>query len=426
MENKVAIVGRPNVGKSTLFNRLIKQRKSIVEKSDGVTRDRIYASFCWRGYYIELIDTGGLIAFSDNSSLKGMERLIRKQIDIAVEEALVTIFVTDVHAGITPLDKQVSLYLKKKSKEVILAVNKVDNERLKNETAEFYQLGFDPLFPVSAAQGLGIGDLLDHLIKKLPPILSPQIKEEVIKIAIVGKPNVGKSSFINSLLGQERMIVDAQPGTTRDSVDVVFRKGERQYLLSDTAGIRRRKGIKDNLSLYSLYRTQQAIERSDVVLILIDMQEGLSRQDIAILNFVLRHKKGCLIAINKKDLFSGVSLKEYEKAIRKRIPYLHFIPIIFISALKGENIEETLNLLTEIADNHSQRIHTSILNRLNISFPHIRIYYFTQVKTKPPKFLVFVSNVNAIKSHHSVYLKNQLREKLNFKGVPIEIEFRKH
>ena len=425
MKDKIAIVGRPNVGKSSLFNRLIKQRKSIVEKEDGVTRDRIYADLYWRGYCAQLIDTGGLIASPEYfPSLEKIEILVRKQIDIAVEEAMLAIFVTDVRTGLTPLDKDVSLYLKRKQKEVILVVNKVDNEGLKNEAVNFYQLGFKELFPVSAAHGLGIGELLDCLIKKLPPILSPLIKEETINVAIVGKPNVGKSSFINSLLRDERVLVDEQPGTTRDSVDILFKKGGRSYLLLDTAGIRRKKAIKDTLSLYSLFRTYRAIARAEIVLLLIDIREGLSRQDITILNFIIKQNKACVIGINKKDLFKNISFKKYEQTIRQRIKYLHFAPIVFISALKGENVEQTLDLIAKIADNNSRRIATNLLNKLNISFPRTRVYYLTQIKTKPPKFLVFVNDSNSIKANHSVYLKNLLRKEFDFKGVPIDIVFK--
>ncbi|MCK4859357.1 MAG: ribosome biogenesis GTPase Der [Candidatus Omnitrophica bacterium] len=425
MQDKIAIVGRPNVGKSALFNRLIKQRKSIVEKEDGVTRDRIYADLHWRGYSAQLIDTGGLFASREHfSPLQKMEELIKKQIDIAVEEAFMTIFVTDVRMGITPLDKEVSLYLKRKEKEVILAVNKVDNERLKGDISDFYQLGFKEIFPVSAIQGLGTGEMLDYLIKKLPPFLSPLTKEEVIKVAIVGKPNAGKSSFVNSLLGDERVVVDENPGTTRDTVDILFERKGKKYLLLDTAGLKKKKAIKDSISLYSLFRTQKAIERAEIVLLLIDIQEGLSRQDIAILNFIAKKNKSCLIALNKKDIFKTNSFKEYELAIRQRIKYLHFIPIVFISALKGENIKSTIDLVAKIADNNDKRVATNLLNKLDISLGNIRIYYLTQIRAKPPKFLAFVSNTDSIKPNHLVHFKNQLRKKIDFSGVPIDIEFR--
>ncbi|MCD6093801.1 MAG: ribosome biogenesis GTPase Der [Candidatus Omnitrophica bacterium] len=425
MKDKIAIVGRPNVGKSSLFNRLIKQRKSIVGEEDGVTRDRIYGDLHWRGYSAQLIDTGGLIASPEHfSSLKKIEILVRKQIDIAVEEARLAIFVTDVKTGLTPLDKDVSLYLKRKEKEAVLVVNKVDNERLKNEAANFYQLGFKELFPVSAAHGLGIGELLDCLVSKLPPILSPPIKEETINVAIVGKPNVGKSSFINSLLEDERMLVDEQPGTTRDSVDILFKKGGRSYLLLDTAGIRKKKVIRDTLNLYSLFRTYKAIDRAEIVLLLIDIREGLSRQDITILNFIIRKNKAGIIAVNKKDLLRNVCLREYERMLRQRIRHLNFLPIVFISALKRENIYETLDLIAKIAESNRRRIATNLLNRLDISFPHTRIYYLTQIKTKPPRFLVFVNNPDSIKAHYSIYLKNLLRKKFGFMGVPIDIVFK--
>ncbi|OQX53748.1 MAG: ribosome biogenesis GTPase Der [Candidatus Omnitrophica bacterium 4484_213] len=425
MKDKIAIVGRPNVGKSSLFNRLIKQRKSIVGEEDGVTRDRIYGDLHWRGYSAQLIDTGGLIASPEHfSSLKKIEILVRKQIDIAIEEATLAIFVTDVKTGLTPLDKDVSLYLKRKEKEIVLVVNKVDNERLKNEAANFYQLGFKELFPVSAAHGLGIGELLDCLVSKLPPILSPSIKEETINVAIVGKPNVGKSSFINSLLEDERMLVDDQPGTTRDSVDIFFKKGGRSYLLLDTAGIRKKRVIRDTLNLYSLFRTYKAIDRAEIVLLLIDIREGLSRQDITILNFIIRKNKAGIIAVNKKDLLRDVCLREYERTLRQRIRHLNFLPIVFISALKRGNIHETLDLIAKIAESNRRRIATNLLNRLDISFPHSRIYYLTQIKTKPPRFLVFVNNPDSIKAHYSIYLKNLLRKRFGFMGIPIDIVFK--
>lgn len=425
MKDKIAIVGRPNVGKSALFNRLIRQQKSIVQKEDGVTRDRIYADLEWQGYCAQLIDTGGLLAFPEYlRSLQDVDKLIKGQIDIAVEESRLSIFVTDAQAGLTPLDREVSLYLKRKKKDVVLVVNKVDNEHLKGEVANFYQLGFKELFAVSAMQGLGIGELLDCITKKLPPFLFSVKKEERINIAVVGRPNVGKSSFINSLLGNERVIVHENPGTTRDTIDIPFQKGEKKFLLLDTAGIEKKKAIKNKAVLYSLFRTQRAIKRAEIVLLLIDIEKGLSGQEIAILNFIIKQNKACLIGVNKKDLLKGISSRQYEQAIRQRIRYLQSTPIIFLSALKGENVEQTLDLIAEIADNNAKRITTNLLNKLDISFSRTRVYYLTQIKTKPPKFLVFVNNPDSIKQNHFIYLKNQIRKNFDFRGVPIEIEFK--
>jgi len=422
---KIAIVGRPNVGKSALFNRLIKQRKSIVEEKEGITRDRIYADLEWQGYCAQIIDTGGFVTFSEYSrSLKKIEKAIKRQIDIAIEESKLSILVTDVRTGLTSLDREVFLYLKKRGKDIILAVNKVDNERLKTEVGNFYQLGFEKLFPVSAIQGLGISELLDYIVKKLPPFLSFPRKEGTINIAVVGKPNAGKSSFINSLLKQERVIVNEEPGTTIDTVDISFNRGERKYLFLDTAGIRKKRAIKDSVTLYSLLRTKRAIEKAEVVLLLIDIREGLTSQDIAILHFVIKENKPCLIGVNKKDLLGNIPLKEYEQAIRGRIKYLHFAPIIFLSALKGNNVKETIDLIDEIADNNSRRVATNLLNKMLFpSFP-FRVYYLTQIRIKPPEFLVFVDKPDFVKNNHSVYFKNQIRKKFDFRGVPIEIKFK--
>lgn len=426
----VAIIGRPNVGKSTLFNRLIGQRKTIVERMSGTTRDRIYADLMWGGKWIKLVDTGGV----DFLSPDRISKAVMDQTNIAIAEAEIILFVCDVKDGVVGLDEEISMFLRKSNKRVFLVVNRADNDKLSEEAIEFYQLGLGEPYPISAMHGTGIGELLDEITANFYKLPTPAPIAKAIKVAIVGKPNVGKSSFLNCLLNEERVIVNDIPGTTRDSVDIFFKKDDVDFLLIDTAGIRHLRKIKTVVDVYGISRAKASIRRCDVSLILIDGMEGLRRDDLRILKSVIDEGKGCVIAVNKWDLVKEVTTENYEKAFRVKAPFAAFAPIIFTSALIGENVLSAIDAVKKVASCYSTTVKTGELNRVlgliwktNPRSKHgkeIKLYYATQVGTKPPSFLLFVGDKEPIKKKYLRYLEGQLRKKFNFAGTPIRINFR--
>ncbi|MDP4220255.1 MAG: ribosome biogenesis GTPase Der [Bacteroidota bacterium] len=430
----VAIVGRPNVGKSTLFNRLVGERRAITESISGVTRDRIYARADWAGRDFLVIDTGGIVPDSQDI----FEREIRRQAEIAISEAAVILFVVDVTSGIHPLDQEIAEMLRKSGKKVLLIANKVDNqerdEMLRNE---FYALGLGEPLAASAISGRGVGDFLDELNKALPED-SGGDEEGVMKLAIVGKPNVGKSSYVNALLGEERTIVTPVAGTTRDSIHTSYTYYGKQLTLIDTAGIRRKKYINDALELYSIVRTMKAIEECDVALVIVDATQGVNNQDAKILNDVVDARKGLVLVVNKWDAIekdTNTAVK-FEKEVRDMLRTIDFIPIVFISDLTHQRHTKPLEVALQVYEDRKKRIETRDLNEFllpeiervpppSVMGRDLRINYITQVNTEPPVFAFFSNHPDLIPEAYKRYLENRLREKYGFKGVPVSFIFRK-
>ncbi|MDP4229537.1 MAG: ribosome biogenesis GTPase Der [Bacteroidota bacterium] len=430
----VAIVGRPNVGKSTLFNRLVGERRAITESISGVTRDRIYARADWAGRDFLVIDTGGIVPDSQDI----FEREIRRQAEIAISEAAVILFVVDVTSGIHPLDQEIAEMLRKSGKKVLLIANKVDtqerDEMLRNE---FYALGLGEPLAASAISGRGVGDFLDELNKALPED-SGGDEEGVMKLAIVGKPNVGKSSYVNALLGEERTIVTPVAGTTRDSIHTSYTYYGKQLTLIDTAGIRRKKYINDALELYSIVRTMKAIEECDVALVIVDATQGVNNQDAKILNDVVDARKGLVLVVNKWDAIekdTNTAVK-FEKEVRDMLRTIDFIPIVFISALTHQRHTKPLEVALQVYEDRKKRIETRDLNEFllpeiervpppSVMGRDLRINYITQVNTEPPVFAFFSNHPDLIPEAYKRYLENRLREKYGFKGVPVSFIFRK-
>ncbi|MCD7905561.1 MAG: ribosome biogenesis GTPase Der [Clostridiales bacterium] len=424
----VAIVGRPNVGKSTLFNRIAGERISIVEDTPGVTRDRIYAEGEWLKYKFTMIDTGGLEPESDDFMLKRMY----EQAQIAIDLADVIVFVTDVRTGVTDADFQVANILRKAKKPVVLAVNKVDDLRkFSMDVYEFYELGLGDPFGISASQPMGLGDLLDEVVSHFKGDGEYE-EEDVIKVAVVGKPNAGKSSLINKILGEERVIVSDIAGTTRDAIDTSYEKDGRKYVFIDTAGIRRKSKIKENIERYSIIRAVAAVERCDVCIILIDANEGVTDQDTKIAGIAHEAGKGCIIAVNKWDSIEkdGKTINKFTKDIDFELKYMLYAPKIFISALTGQRVHKLFGLINDVYDSNSKRIQTGILNdvlteALAMNQPpaekgrQLKIYYMTQVSVKPPTFVIFVNNTELLHFSYKRYIENQLRDAFGFTGTPI-------
>lgn len=433
MSGIVAIVGRPNVGKSTLFNRLIEERKAIVDDMSGVTRDRNYGKSVWTGHEFTVIDTGGYVPASEDV----FERAIREQVHIAMEEADVLIFMVDITTGVTPLDKSFANLVRKNPRKVILAANKVDTPNKVAESYEFYELGLGELFPVSAINGSGTGELLDAIIEALPKEKPYTDLEGVPRFAVVGKPNVGKSSMINALLGRDVNIVTPIAGTTRDSTDTRFNAFGQDIILVDTAGLRKKAKIQENIEFYSTLRTIKAIENSDVTIFLIDATMGIESQDQAIFSLIVKNKKGVVLLVNKWDLVEKEtnSARDFEKIIREKIAPFNDIPIIFGSALTKQRLIKVLEEATAVYTNLEKKIPTNELNEqmldaINRHHPPtsrgriIRIKYVTQIPAKIPTFLFFTNHPQHIQESYKRYLENQLREKFGFTGVPVNLFFR--
>lgn len=425
----VAVVGRPNVGKSTLFNRLAGERISIVQDTPGVTRDRIYADVEWLKYKFTLIDTGGMEPDAEDVIL----RQILAQAQIAIDTADVIIFVTDVKQGVTEADSQVANMLRRTKKPVVLAVNKVDDMRKENlDVYEFYGLGIGEVYPVSAGQALGLGDMLDAVCSHFPDGAENTEEEDVIKVALIGKPNVGKSSLINRMLGEERLIVSNIPGTTRDAIDTPFEYDGQKYVLIDTAGMRRKSKIKEDIEKYSIIRAVAAVERCDVAVLVIDAQEGITDQDTKIAGIAHERGKAAIIAVNKWDAIEkdDKTMNKFLKDIANELAYMAYAPRVFISALTGQRVIKMLDTAKEVYANNSLRVSTGVLNDVLVEAMamqqppaekgrQLKIYYMTQVGIKPPTFVIFVNDRELMHFSYRRYIENQLRQNFGFKGTPI-------
>lgn len=427
----VAIVGRPNVGKSTFFNYIVGKRISIVEDSPGVTRDRIYADANWRGMDFTVIDTGGIEPESEDLIVSQM----RNQADIAISMADVIVFVTDIKRGITNADNEIALMLRKSKKPIVLVCNKADNfGKTSDDIYEFYNLGLGDPHPVSSINALGIGDVLDAIYEKLPKNDNEEDDSTVIKVALIGKPNVGKSSLVNKILGENRVIVSNIAGTTRDAIDSEFENSYGKYVFIDTAGIRRKSKVTENLERYSVMRTSLAIERSDVCIFMIDANEGVTEQDAKIAGEAHEAGKGIIIAVNKWDEYEkdNNTVEKYKKEIYNKLSYLSYAPIIFISAKTGQRVEKLYELINTVASQNAMRVSTSVLNQvLNEAIAivqpptdkgkRLKIFYMTQASTKPPTFVVFVNDKQLFHFSYERYLVNQLRKEFVLTGTPIRI-----
>ncbi len=429
----VAIVGRPNVGKSTLYNRLIGEREAIIDNISGVTRDRLYGDSEWNGVSFTVIDTGGFVHGSDDV----FEAAIRRQVKIAIEESTAIIFMTDVTTGITDLDEEIAGMLRKGDKPVLVAVNKVDNSQRMIDANEFWSLGFEDTLFLSSITGSGTGELLDALTEKLEQQPEP-LDEHLPKFAIVGQPNVGKSSLANALLGEERNIVTEIAGTTRDSIHSRYSKYDKDFYLIDTAGLRKKAKVHEDLEFYSVIRAVKAVEESDVCLLLIDAQLGIESQDLHIFQLAVKRRKGVVVLVNKWDLVDKETntAKEYEEKIRKKLAPFNDVPIIFISALSKQRIFKAIDEALAVYERRGQKIKTSKLNENMLkaiekySPPShrgrfVKIKYITQLPTRYPSFAFFCNYPDYIKGSYKNYLENQLRNHYDFTGVPITLHFRK-
>ena len=430
----VAIVGRPNVGKSTLFNRLVGMRQAIVDETAGVTRDRHYGKCEWCGKEFSVVDTGGYTSGSDDV----FEEEIRKQVVIAIEEADLILFMTEAASGITDYDAEIAALLGKCGKPVVTAVNKVDSGEKMYDVYQFYSMGLGEIFAISAANGGGTGDLLDEITKKLPEDTEAEDEHPgVPRITIVGKPNVGKSSLTNALLGEDRNIVTNVAGTTRDSISSYYNKFGHEFVFVDTAGIRKKNKVQENLEFYSVMRSIRAIEHSDVCIMMIDATTGMEAQDMNILNLIKKNRKGCVIVVNKWDLFEKDSntLKEYTEGLRARIAPFNDVPIIFTSVLKKQRILDVMNEIAHVYENYSRRLSTSTL--MDTMLPEIENYpppmykgkvvkikYITQLPTKFPAFAFFCNLPQYIKEPYKRFLENKLRSHFDLTGCPIQIFIR--
>ena len=425
----VAFVVRPIVVKSTLFNRLAGERISIVQDRPGVTRDRIYADVEWLNYKFTLIDTGGMEPDAEDIIL----RQILNQAQIAIETADVIIFVTDVKQGVTEADAQVANMLRRTKKPVVLAVNKVDDMRKENlDVYEFYSLGIGEVYPISAGQALGLGDMLDAVCDHVPEGAENVEEEDVIKVALIGKPNVGKSSLINRILGEDRLIVSNIPGTTRDAIDTPFELDGQKYVLIDTAGMRRKSKIKEDIEKFSIIRAVAAVERCDVAVLVIDAQEGITDQDTKIAGIAHERGKAAIIAVNKWDAIEkdDKTMNKFLKDIANELAYMAYAPRVFISALTGQRVIKMLDTVKEVYANNSLRVSTGVLNDVLVEAMamqqppaekgrQLKIYYMTQVGIKPPTFVIFVNDRELMHFSYRRYIENQLRQNFGFKGTPI-------
>ncbi len=429
----VAVVGRPNVGKSTLFNRVLRKREAIVDDVPGVTRDRKYAEAEWTGKKFLLMDTGGFLPESEDV----MTRAIAEQVEKAIDEADVLVQVVDGEEGLNPIDEEIAVMLQRTSKPVLLAVNKIDSQKREPGIYEFFKLNLGDPIPVSAISGRGSGDLLDQVVAHLPESEVAE-REKAIRLAIVGKPNVGKSSFMNAILGEEKVIVTDIPGTTRDAVDLHFRYHNENFILVDTAGMRKRAKLAENVEYYSSLRALKTIEKSDVAVVFIDATEGLTHQDTAIVGEVVKKRKGVLIAVNKWDLIEKdeKTILRYEETVRNRLRNLAYIPIVFISAKTKKRVFQVIDVARSIDGERKKRIPTSELNdvlgpiiRDNPPFVSdgklLKIHYGTQVKAEPPLFVFFTNRPQKIGENYKRFLEGKIREHFGFMGVPISLLFRK-
>ncbi len=431
----VAIVGRPNVGKSTLFNRLVGMRQAIVDETAGVTRDRHYGKCEWCGHEFSVVDTGGYTSASDDI----FEEEIRKQVMLAIEEADLVLFMVEAQTGITDYDEEIADILRRSGKQVIVAVNKVDTGDKVFDTYQFYGLGLGEIWSIAAANGGGTGDLLDEIVRRLPEDtgIAQDGHPELPHITIVGKPNVGKSSLTNALLGKERNIVTPLAGTTRDSIATHYNKFGHDFMLVDTAGMRKKTRVHEDLEFYSVMRSIRAIEHSDVCILMVDAQTGLESQDMSIFNLIARNRKGCVVVVNKWDTIEKDSntMKEYREAIKAKLAPFNDLPIIFTSVINRQRIMDVLDAATEVYRNYSKKISTSVLNEEMLpeieNYPppawkgkYVKIKYVTQLPTRFPSFAFFCNLPQYVKEPYRRFLENRLREKFDFTGCPVQVFLR--
>ncbi|WP_461612202.1 ribosome biogenesis GTPase Der [Clostridium sp. Marseille-QA1073] len=429
----VAIVGRPNVGKSTLFNKLAGKRIAIVEDTPGVTRDRIYAEAEWLRHNFTIIDTGGIEPENEDIIMAQM----RRQANMAIETADVIIFIVDGKVGLHPSDHEVAQMLRKSKKPIVLVVNKIDRIELEDNAFEFYNLGIGNPIAISASQGLGLGDMLDEVVAHFNEDELSEEEEEYIKIAMIGKPNVGKSSLINKILGEERNIVSNIPGTTRDAIDSKIETEEGKFTLIDTAGLRRKSKVKEEIERYSVVRTLTAIERADICILMIDATEGLSDQDEKIVGYAHELNKAIMVVVNKWDLIEkdDKTMRNFQTDIAKGLSFMSYASYLFISAKTGQRVNKVLQMARECYDNYNKRVATGVLNDVIskavlmkeppvVALKRLKIFYVTQVGTKPPTFIFFVNDPSLLHFSYERYLENQLRESFDFKGTGIKLIFR--
>ena len=434
MSGIIAIVGRPNVGKSTLFNRLVEEKQAIIDSKSGVTRDRNYGEGVWNGREFTVIDTGGVTIKSNDA----FEDEIRKQVVLAMDEADVIIFMVDVHSGITDLDSNVAEMLRKTNKPYFLVVNKVDDGKYLYDATEFYSLGLGEYFTISSATGSGTGDLLDAVIAKLPPDKPKQEEtEDIPHVAVVGRPNVGKSSFVNALIGEDQHIVTPVAGTTRDSIGTRFNKFGYNYYFIDTAGLRKKEKVNEDLEFYSVLRSIRSLESADVCVLMIDANDGIESQDMNILHLIIKNNKGVVICVNKWDLIDKTTntARDFEEALRKKIAPFTDVPIIFTSVLEKQRIQKILEKIREVYENRKRRIQTARLNEIMLEAidrfsppavkgKNIKIKYVTQLPTPYPAFVFFGSNSKYVKDAYKRYLENQLRKNFDFTGSTVRVYVR--
>ncbi|ALC90105.1 GTP-binding protein Der [Bacillus sp. FJAT-18017] len=425
----IAIVGRPNVGKSTIFNRIVGERVSIVEDIPGVTRDRLYSSAEWLAHDFNIIDTGG-IDIGDEPFLEQ----IRQQAEIAIEEADVIIFIVNGREGVTAADEEVAKILYKTKKPVVLAVNKIDNPEMRAEIYDFYALGFGEPFPISGSHGLGLGDLLDEAAKHFPKVEEVDFPEDAIKFSLIGRPNVGKSSLVNALLGEERVIVSDIAGTTRDAIDSLYEFDGQEYVIIDTAGMRKRGKVYESTEKYSVLRALRAIERSDVVLVVLNAEEGIQEQDKNIAGYAHEAGRAVVLVVNKWDAIEKdeKTMKEFELKIKDHFKFLDYAPIVFLSAKTKKRVHSLLPVINMASENHSMRVQTNVLNDIITDAVamnptptdkgrRLKIYYTTQVAVKPPTFVVFVNDPEMMHFSYQRFLENRIRDAFGFEGTPIKI-----
>jgi GTPase len=429
----VALVGRPNVGKSTLFNRLVGARVAIVEDLPGTTRDRLHGTFEWRGRAASVVDTGGIVP----GVSEDVTESVFEQVQLAIEEADTIVFVLDSRSGVTPVDEDIADMLRRTNKPLILAVNKVDNVKQESSALEFHALGLGDPTPVSAERGLGVGDLLDVIVDALPPAVEEEVETDSVRVAIVGRPNVGKSSLVNALVGKKRTVVSATPGTTRDAIDTEIEIDERRVILVDTAGIRRRGKVEQGIERYSVIRALRAIERCDVAVLLVDATVPVAAQDAHLAGFVHEEAKGLVVAVNKWDLIPKESntMAQYERRLREAYKFMPYVPIVFISAKTGQRIQNVLQLVLQIRTERMKRIATGPLNDAVQRALHehqapshrgrlLKLLYITQVGVDPPTFVVKVNEPELAHFGFKRYLENRLRDRFGFFGTPIRLYFR--
>ncbi|WP_026673027.1 ribosome biogenesis GTPase Der [Alkalihalobacterium bogoriense] len=425
----VAIVGRPNVGKSTIFNRIVGERVAIVEDVPGVTRDRLYSSAEWLNKEFNLIDTGG-IEIGDEPLLNQM----REQAELAIKEADVIIFMVNGREGVTNADQEVAKILFRSKKPLVLGVNKIDNPEMREDLYEFYSLGIGEPYPISGTHGLGLGDLLDEVIKHFPDDIDEGYDEDTIRISLIGRPNVGKSSLVNAMLGEERVIVSNIPGTTRDAIDTPFSRDEQEYVLIDTAGMRKRGKVYESTEKYSVLRSLKAIERSDVVLVVLNAEEGIIEQDKKIAGYAHEAGRAVIIVVNKWDAIEkdDKTMKEFEQKIRDHFLFLTYAPILFTSAKTKQRLQHVLPTVKKVSENHNLRVSTSVLNDMIMDAVamnptptdngrRLKINYVTQVAVGPPTFVFFVNEPELMHFSYERFLENRLRATFDFEGTPIKI-----